>query len=143
MTQENLAIQVRALGLMAKGHPGKPWLGEFIVERHPVVVAVKAVDGNDIYKPGWSSAVVQVMLRVELAVMDRLGFEKDRALDLWLGMQEHALGALVVRWMGMDPPFPEHRLAMQRNAPEDPWCAHITTSKDGRFRDSKWLVVRS
>jgi len=82
------------------------------------------------------------MMRLELAAMARLKLSEGHALDLWIGRQEAALDSLVTQRMGLDPPFPGHRLAMQMNAPADPWVGHITTSKDGRFRDSKWLVVR-
>lgn len=135
----------RQCGMKAMSEPAKAHVIDVVVERHPVIVAVRGVSADErMDKAGWKNAVVQAMLRVDLAACGRLGLETGRELDRWLGRHELAVEALVVPRDGYDPPFLGHRLAFQRcSSKEDAaWVAHMVTAAGGRYRDARWLVEK-
>lgn len=138
----SLAHVVRGLGFRTTVEPNKAHALEIVHNKHPVMVAVRTVNGDErLSSQLWSDAVVQVMLRVDLEAFKRLGLETGREVDVWLGTIESSLGALVARFEGYDPPFPGHVLRVQRLTPGDAWALHFVTVKE-RFRDSRWLVCK-
>jgi hypothetical protein len=115
---------------------------EVIVDSRPVLVAVKGVSSDErIDKPGWSKAVVRAVLRTDMQACARLNFPLGKELDRWIASLEPSLGVLVNEFEGYPPPFPGHRLSIQRAAPGDPWVLHMLTVGD-RWRDSLWLVKK-
>ena len=133
---------LKSLGGQPGGQPGKPHSVEVVVDRHPCMVAVRAVTEDERVDRGWKGAVVQAMLRVDAAACERLDLEKGRDLDRWIMAREAAVEALVKASDGYTPPFAGHRLSVQHASPESDWAVHLADAANGRFRDSKWLVVR-
>lgn len=136
-----LAHALRGLGMKSLAAPVAAHTLEVIIDRHPLMVAVRGLTDDEREKPGWLHAVVQVMLRVDLQSWARLGLETGQELDRWLGSVEPALGSLVAGFEGYAAPFHGHRLAIQQIAPQDPWVMHMCTIKD-KWRDSRWLVLK-
>ena len=137
-----LAMAFRGCGLKVLGMPHKAASMEFLLERFPVTVAVKMIT-DDERMDKWPGMAVQAMLRVDVSQCGRLGLPVGLDLDRWILKQEDALHALVVPLEGQAPPFPGKRLhLMPVNPSADSWSLHISTSGNGRFRDSKWLVAQ-
>ena len=137
-----LAQVLRSCGFKAQSDPTKSHGVELIVDRHPVMAAVKAVT-NDERVEKFPGALVQAMLRVDMVACKRLRLEQGRDLDRWIMRYEDHFGVLVANVAGLPPPFPGKRLALQSVTPGDSWSLHLSTSKDGRWRSSLVLVMEN
>lgn len=131
-----LAEAVRQCGATAAARIGHASTAQATVAMRLCEAGVRCVPLADRVGP-LTGTVAQAFLRVDLQAWARKDGTPDPAqVDAFIRTQEPALGVLVAPWAGYPAPFHGMRLAVVRG----PDGLHLATSKNGRWRESRWIV---
>jgi len=129
----SIAEALRQCGAFAVAFPGTPRVAEVLVDRAVCEVGVQCASAEDRIGPN-ASILARVFLRTDIRSWERAG--SPMPLDAFLQRHEAAVGVLVEPWSGYPAPLAGCVLAVVRGD----HGTHIHTSKNGRWRESRWIV---